>query len=725
MRTRLSIALLAAVPIAVHAQTPRHAASVSPPPAAFIENRGQWDESVRFLVRARGLDLWITNTGMLYDVRGTAPAARTDVSSATASAVARATHDDATVGRIDLAPQRIAARFIGARAATIEGVEALSAYHNYYVGDSTRWAEHVPLYRGVLMSGVYRGVDVRLSLEEERPRYDVIVAPGVDPSIVRLRFDGAVAALSDDGALVLTTMSGEVRHQGLFAYQGVGASRRAIPCRFVVDRDGTVGFRVADYDRSEQLVIDPLVWSSYLGGSNDDLANGVAIDGAGAVWIAGQTISSDFPTLNAFQRRKSSSYDAFVTKVSSSGALLWSSYYGGSGDDRGYDVAVSGDGSATVVGMTSSTNFPTLNATQRRLSGNSDAFVMRLNGNGARVWATYLGGSATEEAGDVAVDGSGNSYVRGKTWSANFPVLAAAQPAFGGGVDMFVAKLGPTGAIAYATYLGGSVNEDGDGDIVVDATGSAYIASSSSSMNYPTINAWQSTNAGAYFDAVLTRLNPNGTFGFSTYLGGVDQDQGRGVALLSNGDVAMVGQTLSPNFPVASAFKGSLSGAGDAFVAEFTSAGALVMSSYLGGSSSDLAIECTVDAAGTLVVTGATSSSDFPTANPVQSAIASTDTLDAYVWTLDVMGATPFSTYLGGAGKEYGLDVAIGPDGAIVVLGETHSSDFPTLGAFQSTFGGGPAPVGDRDCFVTKLTPGQDVQPLRASGPPADAPRHE
>jgi hypothetical protein len=308
------------------------------------------------------------------------------------------------------------------------------------------------------------------------------------------------------------------------------------------------------------------------------------VDGSGNVYVAGETESADFPT-NATSLPFGGVHDAFVVKLTATDTnLLYATYLGGSGDDRGLSVAADSAGDAVVVGVTTSTNFPvTTNAIQTNyFAGLYDIFITKLSPDGAsRLFSTYLGDYGDDEAARVALDISGNIYVTGLTTSTNFPVLTTNSPAANvlcstnsGVQDAFVIKLDPSGTnVIYWTFLGGILDDEG-WSIISDTNGSAYVVGLTSSTNFPTTNAFQASVSGLTNDAFVLKLNPLGTaIDFSTYFGGVDADNGFGIALDGGGNVYISGTTVSTNFPVYPATNGLQTfyggGTGDAFIAKF------------------------------------------------------------------------------------------------------------------------------------------------------------
>ena len=364
-----------------------------------------------------------------------------------------------------------------------------------------------------------------------------------------------------------------------------------------------------------------LVYSTYLGGSDYDDCYGIAVDADGAAYVTGSTNSANFPTQQAFQGTKGGNYDVFVTKLSPAGnALVYSTYLGGTWDNLGYGIAVDNVGAAYVTGNTNSPDFPTQQAYQTANAGSSDAFVTKLSPAGnTLVYSTYLGGSSSDYGWSIAVDATGAAYVAGQTDSTNFPTEQAFQGTKAGNYDAFATKLSPAGnALDYSTYLGGS-DDDGGGGIAVDAAGAAYVTGYTLSANFPTEQAFQGTYGGGY-DVFVTKLSAAGNaLVYSTYLGGTYEDAGIGIAVDNFGAAYVTGYTLSANFPTQQAYHTAIAGYNDAFVTKLSPAGnALVYSTYLGGTDDDFGFGIAVDKNGAAYFTGMTKSANFPTQQAFQ-----------------------------------------------------------------------------------------------------------
>jgi pimeloyl-ACP methyl ester carboxylesterase len=674
------------------------------------------------------------------------------------------------VGPESQPPQVVRMRLVGGNAmGRVVGFDELPGRSNYFIGnDPKKWRTNVPSYTQVKYEGVYPGVDLMYHGNQRQLEYDFVVAPGADPNQIKLSFAGTDGMRVDaaSGDLVLKVGDDEVRFRKPAVYQPAVAavsdrrlqsstnlshvraasdpSRRSesaataeLDGAFVIASNNQVAFRVAGYDPRRALMIDPvLIYSTYLGGSDEDIAWDVAVDTSGNPYVAGYTFSTNFPTASPFQATKSGDFDAFVTKLNATGSgLVYSTYLGGSGFDGGYSmsIAVDASGNAYIAGTTKSPDFPTtLGAFQPALGGNFQrAFVTELNATGsALVYSTYLGGSGGDYGEGIAVDAAGNAYVTGHTYSWNFPTVSPFQAALAGNFDVFVTKLNASGsALVYSTYLGGSDGEAARG-IAVDASGNAYVAGYTSSGNFPTASPLQPANAGGY-DAFVAKLNATGSgLVYSTYLGGAGHDEANGIAVDNSGNAYVTGGTNSTTFPTANALQPTYGGGDwDAFVAKLDPTGSvLVYSTYLGGSSDDdnpIYVYPTartgiypigriaVDASGNAYVTGGTASTNFPTASPLQGTNAGG--YDAFVAELNATGsALEFSTYLGGTGDDLGLAIAVDTSGSAFVVGTTNSTDFPTLNAPQSAYGGGAY-----DAFVAKISladvPGVSLTPASLS----------
>lgn len=502
-----------------------------------------------------------------------------------------------------------------------------------------------------------------------------------------------------------------------------------------------IGFVVGSYDPGRPLIIDPvLAYSTYLGGSDFDRATSIAVDDEGNAYVTGGTGSVAFPTVNPLQATRANGSDVFVTKLDASGSIVYSTYLGGSASDEAWAIAVDNDGNAHIAGTTRSSDFPTANALQKNNAGR-DAFVAKLAANGGMLlYSTYFGGSGDEIAWGIAVDTSDSAYVVGETTSQDLHTTANAFQAmppepedgcyFGPGLppdevgraNGFAVKLDAGGGIPlYATYLGGS-NADSALDVAVTEAGNAYVVGVTCSTDFPTVNPVQPENAGGAFgqDAFIAKLDATGNaLLYSTYLGGSEEDGAAAVAVDRSDNAYVAGFTNSCDFPTVRALQAAIGSCGlgsDGFIAKLDTIGnRLLYSTFLGGSAGDGISGLAVDATGNVYVAGRSGSTDFPTVNPVRATQADGGEFDdVFIAQVDASGtALGWSTYLGGAGSDVfnnGPAIAVDSVGNVYVVGETNSTDFPTVSPVQE------ANAGFYDAFAAKIAPDREVEEPEQGG---------
>jgi Beta-propeller repeat len=615
-------------------------------PLAFEANQGQTDPEVQFISRGSGYTLFLTaGDAILFLRKG---------------------QSNTLLSFPKQGPAVLQMQVIGSNsAAKVTGTNELEGRSNYFLGnDPKKWHTNVTNYGKVRYSDVYPGIDLVYYGNQGKLEYDFVVWPGTDPSVIRLATNRAEALYLDAaGNLVAELPTGNVvlHKPDIYQTRSGSAVRETVEGRFILTAGNNIGFQVGTYDRSRPLVIDPaLVYSTFLGGTGDEdatatgpNANGppiIALDSLGNAYVAGTTVSADFPTTpGAFQRSLAGDTqcdpsgtcpevaDVFVTKLNSKGtAIVYSTYLGGSALDSAAGIVVDGSGNAYVAGSTRSANFPvTHGAFQTSYSGFTadcnqyftcgDGFVTKINATGsALLYSTYLGGTENDAPSGIALDAGRNIYISGTTDSADFPTTPGSlQPTFiyvdcgigPAGRDRacehgFVTKLNPFGTrLVYSTYLGGS-GEDANG-IAVDRFGNAHVIGSTSSFDFPvTQGAYQpQMNPGlcpwGWYcpDAFFSKLDATGAkLLYSTFFGGSGWEDGRKIALDPYGNTYISGATASPDFAVSPGTFQTTFGGGicnewfspycaDAFVAKLNTSkqgtASLVYSTYIGGDGDD------------------------------------------------------------------------------------------------------------------------------------------
>jgi len=683
-------------------------------PLYFIPNRGQADREALFYVKTSGYALWLTKKGLVFDssrkagIQESGSRRQEKFEGGSSPEIEkRPTFEEQGKFEFERDVSRLAFKNTDKN---VEVVPCGPTDHrvNYFIGnDLSQWQTDVPTSKAVLYRNIYKNIDLKVYGVERQIEYDWVVRAGGNPEDIRFEYrDVQYTRIDGEGNLIIEGAIGELKHRKPISYQIIEGRRVEVEAAFKRMGHGEYGLSIKDYDPAADLIIDPLilVYSSYLGGIGSESGRSIAVDGTGAIYVCGDTESTDFPTKNAYQKTNRGEHDVFVTKLSPSGKTLeYSTYLGGSGNDNGCygkGIAIDNNGAAYITGWTYSSNFPLKNAYQKTLRGKNDLFVAKISSGGnSLVYSTYLGGSGIESGwGGIATDLSGAAYVTGYTESTNFPIKTAYQKTNRGKSDVFVTKLSPGGnTLEYSTYLGGSGSDYGYG-IAVESGGAAYITGSTDSTNFPAKDAYQKTNRGKS-DVFVTKLSPSGkTLEYSTYLGGSDYESGMSIAVGASGAAYITGDSSSLDFPTMNAYQKTARGWDDAFVIKLAPGGkALEYSTYLGGSDGDGGEGIAVDSSGAAYITGSTWSPNFPTMNAYQKAMRGDS--DAFITKLSPAGKSlVYSTYLGGTVKETGWDIAVDQSGAVYVTGVTTSTNFPLKNAYQIVN------RGESDGFITKLS---------------------
>ncbi len=732
-------------------------------PLSFEANQGQTDPQVKFLARSSGYTLFLTADEAVFALTQAKSKGETEVGgkiNPTDLALAKTPEETKqAVVRMKLqganpAPQAV-------------GLEELPGKVNYFIGnDPSKWYTNIPTYTQVKYSNIYPGIDLAYYGNQQQLEYDLVVSPAADPGQIKLAFEGADdIKLNAQGDLILLTRGGEVRLRNPQVYQEVNGNKQPIAAHYVLQEPSNVegqtgeqtgvgvqvGVRVAAYDASQPLIIDPvLVYATYLGGSAEDgsvlpfpdgpgslpgsINLNIAVDGSGKAYVTGTTYSSNFPSTSG--PPYVSTGDGFVAKLNATGSnLLCATYFGGIGYDEGHAIALDSSGNAYVTGRTESADFPvTTGAFDTTFTGDPEGHVSKFNSSCVPVYITYLGWIYGWGHG-IAVDNSGNAYVTGRTNSSGFPTTSGAyNTSSSGSGDAYVAKLKPDNLntntpciisgvtyndcadLLYSTYLGGSGGESGLG-VFVDGSGKIYVDGQTTSTDFPTLGAYDTTCGtdgtcnGGNSDGFMVKINPAGGGAgdllYGTYLGGSGVDLLVSMVVDGSGKAYIAGRTGSTDFPTTSgAYDTTYNGGGEDEVLvkldpSATGSASLVYSTYLGGSGDDNGHNIAVDASGNVYTNGGTTSTNFPTTSDALSTSRNGPS-DAYVVKLrpDGLGAADlkFSTYLGGSGDETGHGVDVDAAGNIYIAGRT-SSPFPiTTGAYDTSYNGGTS-----DVFVVKI----------------------
>jgi PKD domain/Beta-propeller repeat len=644
-------------------------------PVRFERNDGQTDPRVRFVSRDPHFTLFLTDDAFVMALAG----------------------DNGRRSSVRIT-------FEGARRSPrIEGAGNAIGTTSYLRGhDPAAWRTGIAGYPSVRYTAVYRGVDLVLYGRERQVEYDFVVAPRVNPAVIRLHVDGGTPSIEEGGDLRIATASGTVTLSRPNIYQDAPDGRHRIDGGYVRLAKRDIGFRIGRYDRSLPLVIDPvLAYSTYLGGSDWDFASDLRADSAGNAYVCGYTASLDFPTTIG-QTVSGGSYDAFVAKVRPNGTLAWATYLGGSGFENCQTLAVDSEGFVYAAGGTTSADFPVVGGARAALNGNDDGFLAKLDPAGSQIlYSSYLGGSGSDGIAALTIDPFGAAYVAGTTTSTDFPLVNAARPQYGGGVfDGFVAKVTPAGdALQFSSYMGGS-DVDEPSAIALSPGGEVYVGGMTMSSDFPVVAPMQAQYHGL-FDGFLFKLSADGsTVLYATYLGTSGWDSVLDLKALDDQTLLVAGYA-GFGFPVTPGVFGPfVHGSRDAFVSRLSADGQqFIFSTYFGGNHDDGATRVDVDPAGHVWIVGSTDSTDLPMRNPLQGTYGDDGCCqDAFVAELSADAKQLlFSTFLGGTDIDSGTGLGIDGLGNVYVGGQTASLNFPTVEPIIA------APAGPRDAFLARI----------------------
>ncbi|MBM3739580.1 MAG: hypothetical protein FJW39_27755 [Acidobacteria bacterium] len=556
--------------------------------------------------------------------------------------------------------------------------------------------------------GVYRGVDlVFYGNSWNQLEYDFVVAPGADPSQIRIEYEGPL--------------------KPPVAYQEIAGRRTPVESAYRFENGRVTGFRLGAYDHRHALVIDPVITTAtYFGGVGGGFAEAVTVDAQGYVYVSGSIYTNHLPLENPIQDFFAGSNDIFISKFDPSGTrLIYSTYLGTIGDERPLDIAVDAQGSPYITGITTNTEFlVTPGAAQTAYAGGSvlnggDAFVLKLSPAGDRiVYATYFGGSKDEYSRSIAVDSTGAAYIAGTTLSddlpLNNPIQTEIRPVPEGLTyaqrDVFVAKFSPDGSkVVYSTYIGGVAVDEGY-SIVVDSKLHAWVLSSTERIlgssplihDWPLVNQVQTDFGGSTRDIALVKLSPDGgKLLFSTIYGANGDElprNGNCLAIDSEDNVYLTGDSGNANWPRTAPRLG-IAGNREVFITKFSPEGKVVASNIFGGQMNENAFGIAVDSDKNIYVTGFTQSKNFFLKGELQGAIGSTCASNTVNCTADwfvakfnpTLTEVLFSTYLGGTAADQARGIASGGAGGVWVTGYTQSPNMPVVNAIQGSFQGGGA----------------------------------
>lgn len=729
----------------------------------FITNTGQIDKRVAFYTKTFGGGVFVTEDGaVVYSLSGNAEKqeARTRKPENRISQHETLNQKSAFYNPQSNIERMIAIKeeFVGGNIIGVNGECEAVAKVSIFIGDDpSKWKNNISVYEVVNMGEVYRGIGLKLKAYGGNVEKVFCVKPGADPELIKVRLSGTNPprfsfkkggyrmnsqltkggdrglSVNEHGELEVETELGVIKFTKPIAYQEINGKRVNVDVKYsILNSENRIqehtssstsptthssshiiyGFKVAGYDKTKDLIIDPLLASTYLGGLGSDYGYSIAIDSKGNIYVAGYTEASDFPTTTGAYDVSYNYSDIFVSKLNGDlSQVLASTYLGGSSEDYVRSIAIDSRKNVIyVTGQTLSSAFPTTaDAYDTKKNGSSDAFLVKLSGDLAHLLAsTFLGGSSDDYAYSVVSDSSGtNIYVTGRTSSSDFPTTPSAYDTTFDNGDVFISKFNwNLTKLLASTYLGGSNNDYGH-SIAISTDRNIYVSGETWSSDFPTsIDAYDTSFNGGFGDVFVSKLNWDLTHVIaSTFMGGSSDDSANSIATDSRGNIYVTGQTESLDFPTTSAAYDTSFHNGDAFVSKLNgNLTTLLASTFLGGADDDVGNSIAISTEGNIYVAGHTGSSDFPT-TPGSYSTSKGILFDAFISKLSGDLTRLFaSTYLGGNYRDIARSIAMDSGGNVYVTGETRSSNFPTTpGAYDPSYNGDVNTSYNFDAFVSKL----------------------
>jgi len=698
-------------------QTQQVIQSLRTMPLYFVENKGQVDGCVRYHLKMHHRSVYFTQEEIVHQFFH--KKYKENTQGARLSRKEKEKPQGMTV-------ENFMMKFIGAKGKVeVRGLDESEARVSFFHGnDPRKWVKGARTFRKVLYRELYPQIDLVVYGSGGRIKYEYHVRPGGEAEKIGMRYEGIrKLSVNEKGQLEIEGSKGVLIEDVPFSYQILDGQRVEVENEYLIENNNIMRFKVGKYRKDRELIIDPLIYSTFLGGWGYDDGRDIVVDKRGNAFVTGSTESSNFPTTpGAYDTSYNFFKDAFVTKLKFTGAdLIYSTYLGGGSHDGASGIAIDKAGNAYVTGYTGSSNFPTtpgaFDTTLNPSPFADDAFVTKLNSTGTGlIFSTYLGGSDDEYGQGITVDKERNAYVTGATYSDDFPTTPGAyDPTFNGGAsedDVFITKFNYNGSgLVYSTYLGGTDKEYGY-RIAVDENGYSYVIGETRSRDFPTtLFAFDKTLNGER-DIFVTKLGVRGTnLSYSTYLGpgyrahhAFAGAQGGDITVDKNGNAYVTSATYSKSFPTTPGAYDTTFNEGeyDAFVTKLNNKGTgLHYSTFLGGGDSDYGKGIAIDKKGNAYVTGWTRSDDFPTTPGAYDTIFDGVYDDAFVTKLNSSGTSlSYSTYLGGKSQKFdgAKGIKLDRKRSAYVTGLTYSEDFPTTpGAYDTSHNG------SYDVFITKL----------------------
>ncbi|MBN2890823.1 MAG: SBBP repeat-containing protein [Bacteroidales bacterium] len=659
----------------------------------FIENKGQvYDQNFKSVPNVKyifntgaGMSIQLKTNGFSYDTYST------DV-------VEKKIENNEIEREVTYKFHRVDVELVGANQnPQIIAENPSDKYFNYYNSVTPEnGATFVSNYQKVTYKDIYQGIDLEFTSNVSNGKsieYNFIVNPGADASLIQLKYSGANQTELVANSIVVDVANGSFAE--IIPASWIKETNEFVNVEYYKTSENTYSFIVPEYSSEETLIIDPtpnLYFSTYIGGSSEDVTNDVTSSTEGYLYVTGNTSSSDnIATTGAYQTSFSGGIDAYISKFNSEGTLIWSTYFGGSLNDYGQSITCDGLEHIYVAGRTkSTTGIATTGAHQTALKGINDVFIARFEFDGTRTWGTYYGGIDDEDASSIINDASGNIYIGGRSKSLTYISTPGVHQSINGGDwDAFVTKFNSSGVQQWGTYYGGTSEEVGE-SIAIDASNNIYLGGTTYSTNAMSTSGAHQTAKDGVWDGYLVKFNNNGTRLWATYYGGSQDDYVYSIQTDNLSNIYIGGRTASSNaISTTGAYQEIIAGNYDAFLTKFNSSGVRQWGTYYGGTDIDAINSIDIYSSTSIFIAGITySTSGIATADAYQ--ISLNGITDGFVSRFNQNGALQWGNYFGGDNFETIYSIESYGAGNIFAVGNTLSTtDVTTPFSNQPTYGGG------------------------------------
>jgi gliding motility-associated-like protein len=702
-------------------------------PLVFIENKGQIKDSegfpaenVLFKATLGNCDIYITQHGLSYVYF------KKEEENKISNDHLLSLNSE---GRSTISYFRFDMNLEGANISKSNCIEELPAdqgYYNYYYSNNSSGILEVQAFEKIIIRNIYNGIDWVIFANgnsKDCPiKYDFIVQPYANYKDIRIKYINAqsIDLTETKTKLIIQTIAGKIEEGNVYTYQEFNNGKQKIECHYLIDAEHEVSFQMGEYDKSEVLIIDPLVWATYYGGSDAESFSAICTDNEENIFITGYSVSTNFPTqflpnaFNIFDLK--GDRDIVILKFNKHGVRLWATYYGGSSTDEGSSICVDNQGFIYITGITSSNNFPTQKLAGAYWDDNysgigPDAFLLKFNNSGDRIWATYFGGNYSDIGSYLCSDSNDNIYLVGTTQSTDFPTrqfdASYYQQEKADYLDVFISRFSSHGVLQWSTHYGGN-GIDYCYSACVDGENNLYLTGNTHSTDFPVLH-----KQGAYFqdtyqgkiDTFILKFNSLGERLWATYYGGNNTEYGYSICSDRDDNIYLTGFTQSMDFPTqnnpGAFFQGSLAGTyADVFILKFNSIGERQWATFYGGSIYDYGNSICTDSKGNVFITGETNSSNFPTQETIGEYWHSYNGggNDVFLLKFNAEGERLWGTFYGSTDYDAGKSIVADKQNSVFIAGvlkgkDAYTIDYGNKAYYDKSWNG------SADGFILKIIP--------------------